>query len=82
MDFNLPRCDGVEATRRLRELAVLTTYSDDASVFAALRAGALGFLTKAAGAEEIRVAVTTVAAGQAQFNRPCSACCNSRADLP
>jgi DNA-binding NarL/FixJ family response regulator len=74
MDLHMPRCDGVEATRRLRELApatrvvVLTTYSDDESVFAALRAGALGFLTKAAGAEDIRRAVTTVAAGQAQLD--------------
>jgi DNA-binding NarL/FixJ family response regulator len=74
MDLDMPRCDGVEATRRLaREqprarVVVLTTFSDDASVFRALRAGALGFLTKDAGAQEIQQAITTVAAGQAQLD--------------
>ncbi len=74
MDLRMPHCDGVEATRRLAQqqpvarVVVLTTYSDDESVFAALQAGALGFLTKAAGAEEIRQAVTAVAAGHAQLD--------------
>ena len=55
MDLNMPRCNGVEATERLRRLrpdirvVVLTTYSDDAWVFSALQAGARGFLTKDAG---------------------------------
>jgi len=45
MDLRMPRCDGVEATRRLRteapeiKVVVLTTYSDDRSVLDALRAG-------------------------------------------
>jgi DNA-binding NarL/FixJ family response regulator len=74
MDLNMPRCNGVEATERLRGLrpdilvVVLTTYSDDAWVFSALQAGARGFLTKDAGAEEIRRAITDVAAGHAQFD--------------
>jgi DNA-binding NarL/FixJ family response regulator len=74
MDLNMPRCNGVEATERLRRLrpdilvVVLTTYSDDAWVFSALQAGARGFLTKDAGAEEIRRAITDVAAGHAQFD--------------
>jgi DNA-binding NarL/FixJ family response regulator len=44
IDLRMPRCDGAEATRRIRELApetqviVLTTYADDASVFNALQA--------------------------------------------
>ena len=55
MDLNMPRCNGVEATERLRRLrpdilvVVLTTYSDDTWVFSALQAGARGFLTKDAG---------------------------------
>jgi DNA-binding NarL/FixJ family response regulator len=74
MDLNMPRCNGVEATERLREevpgtrVVVLTTYSDDAWVFSALQAGARGFLTKDAGADEIRRAVLAVAAGQAQLD--------------
>jgi DNA-binding NarL/FixJ family response regulator len=74
MDLNMPNCDGVEATRRLTlewpriPVVVLTTYSDDDTVFAALRAGARGFLTKDAGAEEIVQAVSTVCAGQAQLD--------------
>jgi DNA-binding NarL/FixJ family response regulator len=60
MDLNMPRCNGVEATEQLRDrqpgtrVVVLTTYADDDWVFAALQAGARGFLTKDAGAEEIR----------------------------
>ena len=74
MDLNMPRCNGVEATERLRRLrpdalvVVLTTYSDDAWVFSALAAGARGFLTKDAGADEILRAITDVAAGHAQLD--------------
>lgn len=74
MDLNMPRCNGVQATRLLREgqpdarVVVLTTYSDDDWVFAALQAGARGFLTKDAGAQEIRRAITAVAAGHAQLD--------------
>lgn len=74
MDLNMPRCNGVEATERLRGLrpdvrvVVLTTYSDDAWVFSALQAGARGFLTKDAGADEILRAITDVAAGHAQLD--------------
>ena len=74
MDLRMPRCDGVEATRRLRELdpnikvLVLTTYADDRSVIDALRAGARGYLTKDAGAEEIRRALDQVMRGQAAID--------------
>jgi len=70
MDLRMPRCDGIEATRRLREhdagikVLVLTTYADDRSVIDALRAGARGYLTKDAGAMEIRRALEQVTAGQ------------------
>jgi DNA-binding NarL/FixJ family response regulator len=70
MDLRMPRCDGIEATRRLRErtevqVIALTTYADDRSVLDALRAGARGYLTKDAGGEEIRRALAQVADGQA-----------------
>ncbi len=74
MDLKMPVCDGVEATRRLAvsqpstAVVVLTTYSDDDWVLAALRAGARGFLTKNASADEIRHAVTVVSAGEAEFD--------------
>ena len=71
MDLRMPQVDGVEATRLLRErmpqvaVVVLTTHADDDSIFAALRAGARGYLTKDAGASEIARAILLVAAGQA-----------------
>ncbi|GAA3285962.1 response regulator transcription factor [Dactylosporangium vinaceum] len=66
MDLRMPRVDGVEATRRLKQqlpevrVVVLTTYSDDRSVLEALRAGAKGYLTKEAGGEEILAAMRRV----------------------
>lgn len=71
MDLRMPRCDGVEATRRISELnqptrvVVLTTYADDESIFGALDAGAMGYLTKDAGAAEIQRAIRTVHEGEA-----------------
>ncbi|PZT77127.1 MULTISPECIES: response regulator [unclassified Streptomyces] len=71
MDLRMPRCDGVEATRRIREqfpgtqVVVLTTFEDDDSLFPALRAGARGYLTKDAGGEEIVRAVEAVLSGEA-----------------
>ena len=57
------------ATRGSRaRVVVLTTYADDQSVFGALQAGARGFLTKDAGGDEIRTALLSVAAGEAQLD--------------
>ena len=74
MDLNMPRLDGIEATARLAQthphlpVVVLTTYTDDERVFAALRAGARGYLTKDAGAAEIQAAITSAASGKAHLD--------------
>jgi DNA-binding NarL/FixJ family response regulator len=74
MDLRMPRVDGVAATRRLRErdpamnVIALTTYDDEHSVMEALRAGARGYLTKDAGAEEIRRALEAVVRGEAAID--------------
>ncbi|MEV6929925.1 response regulator transcription factor [Dactylosporangium sp. NPDC051485] len=70
MDLRMPRRDGVEATGLIRarhpqtRVVVLTTYADDEHILAALRAGALGYLTKDAGRVQIAQAVRAAAAGQ------------------
>jgi DNA-binding NarL/FixJ family response regulator len=74
MDLRMPRLDGVAATRRLRErdpgvrVIALTTYDDEHSVMEAVRAGARGYLTKDAGAEEIRQALEAVVRGEAAID--------------
>jgi DNA-binding NarL/FixJ family response regulator len=74
MDLRMPRLDGIQATRRLAEthpevrVVALTTYADDETVVQALQAGARGYLTKDAGAEQIRSAVERVAAGEAAID--------------
>ncbi|EDY42145.1 response regulator transcription factor [Streptomyces sp. SPB074] len=71
MDLRMPRCDGVEATHRIRaehpgtQVVVLTTYADDQDLFPALRAGARGYLTKDAGGAEIVRAIEDVLSGEA-----------------
>jgi DNA-binding NarL/FixJ family response regulator len=74
MDLRMPRLDGIEATRRLRDrqpdvrVIALTTYADDESVLGALRAGARGYLTKDASSQEIHAGILAVAAGDAALD--------------
>lgn len=75
MDLRMPDLDGIEATRRLSRRApspaivVLTMFEDDDSVFAAMRAGARGYLLKGAEQDEIVRAIHAAAAGEAIFGR-------------
>ena len=74
MDLRMPRMEGAEATRRIRaqlpetQVLVLTTYADDDSLFPALQAGARGYLTKDASAEEIEQAIRALMAGRTHLD--------------
>jgi DNA-binding NarL/FixJ family response regulator len=74
MDLSMPEKDGATATREIRatvpetQVVVLTTYADDRSLFPALEAGALGYLTKDASAEEIEQAIRAAAAGRTHLD--------------
>jgi DNA-binding NarL/FixJ family response regulator len=73
MDLHMPGLNGIEATRRIVHhsphvgVLVLTMFEDDASVFAAMRAGARGYLLKGADKAEILRALQAVASGEAIF---------------
>jgi DNA-binding NarL/FixJ family response regulator len=73
MDLAMPGMSGIEATRRVVDanpdlgVLVMTMSDDDASVFAALRAGARGYVLKGATGEELVAAVRSVARGEAVF---------------
>ncbi len=74
MDLRMPRMEGAEATRQIRDalpgtqVLVLTTYADDESLFPALQAGARGYLTKDASGEEIEEAIRALVAGRTHLD--------------
>ncbi len=73
MDLHMPGLNGIEATRRIVAdsphiaVLVLTMFDDDDSIFAALRAGARGYLLKGADREQIRRAIQAAASGEIIF---------------
>jgi DNA-binding NarL/FixJ family response regulator len=79
MDLRMPGCDGIAATARIRDehpgtrVVVLTTYAEDADILAALRAGALGYLTKDANRQQVAQAVHGAAAGNSVLDPAVSA---------
>jgi DNA-binding NarL/FixJ family response regulator len=74
LDVNMPELNGVEAASRISlarpQVAVLmlTMFDDDASVFAALRAGARGYVLKDSSRDELLRAIRAVASGEAIFS--------------
>ncbi len=79
MDINMPGMDGIQATRRILRanptvgVIMVTMLEDDASLFAAMRAGARGYVLKGAQPQELLQAVRAVADGQALFGAPIAA---------
>jgi DNA-binding NarL/FixJ family response regulator len=73
MDIKMPGLNGIEATRKIQQASpqigvlVLTMFEDDDSVFAAMRAGAKGYLLKDSGGEGVVHAIRAVASGEAVF---------------
>ena len=74
MDIQMPGHNGIEATRRIVQMSphigvlIVTMFSDDASVFAAMRAGARGYVLKGANHAEMLRAIRAVGSGEAIFS--------------
>lgn len=76
MDINLPDISGIEVTSRVKErlpetqIVMVTVYRDHNKIFAALQAGASGYLLKRSSTDEVRDAITDVLAGGAPMSAP------------
>jgi DNA-binding NarL/FixJ family response regulator len=74
MDLQMPEIDGIEATRQINaanpaiNILILTMFDDDQSVFAAMRAGARGYILKGVKRDTMLRAILTVASGEAIFS--------------
>lgn len=75
MDLQMPNLNGIEATRAITQtnpdaaVLMLTMFDDDSSVFAAMRAGARGYVLKGAGPDELLLAIRAAAHGEAIFSQ-------------
>lgn len=74
LDIQMPKLNGMDATRRVKKdfpqtrVLILTAYDDDPYIFAALRAGANGYLLKTASSDELVHAVHAIAAGESALS--------------
>jgi NarL family two-component system response regulator LiaR len=74
MDLIMPGMDGIEATRRIKKMSphsriiILTSYHEDEHIFPAIRAGALSYVLKSIGPEELADVVRKAAVGEAVLN--------------
>ncbi len=88
LDMQMPEMDGVDALRQLRvefpvlPVLILTTFSDDAHVYAALRAGASGFLLKEMSGDDLVAAIRGAAQGKPQLHPDIARRLMSRAPMP
>ena len=88
MDFQMPEMDGVEALKIIRAefaelpILILTSFTDDAHVYAALRAGASGFLLKEMGGDELVEAIRNAAKGKPQLHPDIAKRLMARAPMP
>lgn len=88
MDLQMPNVDGVDALKGIRPefpelpVLILTSFSDDAHIYAALRAGASGFLLKEMGGDELVDAIRGAAKGKPQLHPEIAKRLMARAPMP